>query len=174
MGLWEADTDLGDIGPAVAQLTMQSNQSSLFFHGPFFLINVRTQLVVPPLAQLLPNAPRKQGHQAGPAALTKLFHSPATTKERMQLQGIAHKVDFQSACRRPARGNNPTKQVLPSNFERHNNACRGTRDQAGTDKLGGFACLVTGYIGSTDHRWSGCHSYYVARKGKLEIHRWPN
>jgi hypothetical protein len=66
-----------DVGPGVAAAPVLGDQLDLLVGRPGGLGDVRPQLVVPALAQLLADAARELGHQPRPVALAQLRDQPA-------------------------------------------------------------------------------------------------
>ena len=46
--------ELGYLAPSVAMDLMKPHELQLFFSGPFLALDIRFQVVIPPLAALLP------------------------------------------------------------------------------------------------------------------------
>jgi hypothetical protein len=81
-----ARDDLGDVGPLVPERVVGLDQHLLLVHAPRRLLDVRPQVVVPPLAALLPDAPLVRQlarrdvelpRDRAPVALAVLFDEPA-------------------------------------------------------------------------------------------------
>lgn len=66
-GAESAAARLGDLGPAVADLSVDVHQEAFLVMRPALLVDVWPQLVVPSLAQLLPDAPLELWQQLAPA-----------------------------------------------------------------------------------------------------------
>jgi hypothetical protein len=68
---------LGDVGPVVAQLLVCGNELRLLGGVPGIALDVRAQLVVPPLAALLADAAWKATGNKAPVAFAVLLDQPA-------------------------------------------------------------------------------------------------
>ena len=73
--------DLGNLSPAVAVLLVGFDEATLLLVGPALLVDVRAQLVVPALTQLLSNAAIELGKQLAPIAHTMLLHQPTGAED---------------------------------------------------------------------------------------------
>ena len=69
--------DVGDVRPAVARLLVRRDEQRLLRLGPRAALDVRAQVVVPPLAALLADAPVQHPRDRAPLARAVLIHQPA-------------------------------------------------------------------------------------------------
>ena len=90
---------LGDVCPAVASGPVGSNKRQLLIVLPALLVDVRAQLMVPALAQLLANAAGEVWQQLAPAAWAIQAHLPAAPQTKSCIRPLVNELCHAQAHR---------------------------------------------------------------------------